>query len=142
MLPEKADPIKGIGRSHDERSGDEPGEMAGMTDATPAEELRTAAKAMRERAKPCDQGSWIAVPSSALATARVDGADWTVCRAHDNEAVHIASWHPGVALAVADWLDRFGDELYCYGPAEFDHALAITRAFLGTSPESVAEEGQ
>jgi hypothetical protein len=40
--------------------------------------------------------------------------------------------HPRPAFwsALADWLDRFSDKLYCYGPAEFDHALAIARAYL------------
>jgi hypothetical protein len=53
-------------------------------------------------------------------------------RSQEADADHAAGMHPGVALAVADWLDRFGDKLYCYGPREFDHALAIARAYLGT----------
>ena len=50
------------------------------------------------------------------------------------DADYIAGMHPPVALAVADWLDRFSDRSYCYGPAEFDHALAIARAYLGETP--------
>jgi hypothetical protein len=46
---------------------------------------------------------------------------------------YIASMHPLVALALADWLDRFSDSIYCYGPAEFDHVLAIARAYLGST---------
>jgi hypothetical protein len=54
----------------------------------------------------------------------------------------IAAMGPDLAEAIANWLDRFGDELYCYGPAEFDHALAIARAFLGAFPELAAGEGR
>ena len=39
---------------------------------------------------------------------------------------HIASWHPAVALAVADWLDEVGatdDDAIA--------ALAVARAYLG-----------
>jgi len=45
---------------------------------------------------------------------------------------YIAGMHPGVALAVADWLDKFADPVYCYGPVEYDAALRIARAYLGT----------
>ena len=48
------------------------------------------------------------------------------------DAAQITSWaNPLVALAVADWLDRFADTVYCYGPREFDSALAIACAYLG-----------
>jgi hypothetical protein len=29
---------------------------------------------------------------------------------YDGDAEHIASWHPAVALTVADWLDRTADD--------------------------------
>ena len=31
-------------------------------------------------------------------------------------ATHIASWHPDVALLVADWLDTAGADLWAHGP--------------------------
>jgi hypothetical protein len=55
-------------------------------------------------------------------TARQDGAD----------AGHIASWHPAVALAVADWLDFEAEQIEdgvifdVGGPADY---LAV--AYLG-----------
>jgi hypothetical protein len=54
----------------------------------------------------------------------------------DLDGDHIRSWHPAVALAVADWLDRFAD-LYSSGGTlqdERDLADAVARAFLGTTP--------
>ena len=39
--------------------------------------------------------------------------DWDSDRA---DAEYVASMHPLVALAVADWLDRFSEMSYCYGP--------------------------
>ena len=50
------------------------------------------------------------------------------------DAEHIASWHPAVALAVADWLDETAkdlDALMTYG----GHvpALVVARAYLGES---------
>lgn len=86
---------------------------------TPAEEIRSAAKLMRERAAAATPAPWFP---------RGDG-DWYVCSEayglvttgiHDEpggghlvmverdhrDAEHIASWHPIVALAVADALDN------------------------------------
>ena len=108
-----------------------------MPDTTPAEQLRQAAKLMRERAEAASLLSpppWYVVPAEGMppvpwvksAKCHVIAPGYLV------DCEHIAGMHPGVALAVADWLDRFGDKMYCYGPAEFDHALAIARAFLGT----------
>jgi hypothetical protein len=46
---------------------------------------------------------------------------------------YIASWHPLVALAVAEWLDASA------GPqgsvTDLCHALAAARAYLGEVPE-------
>lgn len=50
---------------------------------------------------------------------------------------HIASWHPAVALAVADWLEDIADRAYSRvdfrQPNSFDFAAAITvaTAYLG-----------
>jgi hypothetical protein len=52
--------------------------------------------------------------------------------------MHIASWHPGVALAVADWLDaashapRWRINVVSGAPiGESAQALKVARAYLG-----------
>ena len=110
-----------------------------------AETLRRAAALMRERAEAagrdwnadCEPGDslhlWVADhdprdPSGQTATQRlVGGADapWSE---------HIASWHPTVALAVADWLDAYAERLEVLGHAigsNHGQALAVARAYLG-----------
>lgn len=54
-------------------------------------------------------------------------------------AEYIASWHPLVALAVADWLeteahmaDRRGNSV----EGQTFHALAVARAYLGTGRDA------
>jgi hypothetical protein len=49
------------------------------------------------------------------------------------DAAHIASWHPAVALAVADWLDdcaRLPATTF-HGQVFDGRALAVARAYLG-----------
>jgi hypothetical protein len=56
-----------------------------------------------------------------------------------HDAEHIASWHPAVALAVADWLDSLVDAMTnpdapnsgVSTDREERHALAVARAYLG-----------
>jgi hypothetical protein len=154
-----------------------------MTPIQPADELRAAAKLMRERAEAATPGPWerpldtrhknfvmAALPEGEQGsyvsgtipaefahhsgiTGRYAGqrervsvvsADiWSpggfMRKRSGRDLDYIASWHPAVALAVADWLDRFADPVYCYGPAEYDSALNIARAYLGTSGEALAE---
>ena len=47
------------------------------------------------------------------------------------DALHIASWHPAVALAVADLLDRPADDHDETPCPAIDAALAVARAYLG-----------
>lgn len=118
-----------------------------MTDPGPAAELREAAKRLRKLATAATPGPWSVteqhgrdIADEAWSDVRVSSPAGDVAITYlsnvieggDENEAYIASMHPAVALAVADWLDRFADLLYCYGPAEFDHALAIARAFLGT----------
>lgn len=99
-----------------------------------AQVLRQAAALMRSRAEAASSGRW--------SVAHVDGAGFAVHHGeHDTialyasrpDAEHIASWHPAVALAVADWLERtaylreYGD----VGTSNWEHALAVARAYLG-----------
>lgn len=113
-----------------------------------AEVLRRAASLMRERAEAAaDGGFGWRVGDLAGANevwANRDAAGWdafmiatTATRLNPNpganghaNAIHIASWHPAVALTVADWLDSVVDR----GEAEMDEgkqALAVARAYLG-----------
>ena len=100
---------------------------------TPAEELRTAAKLMRERVQGATAGPWTVREEHGRDIADEGWSDVRVVRPgagvaitylsnvlegspHEDNAAYIASMHPGVALAVADWLARFADPVYCYGP--------------------------
>lgn len=107
-----------------------------------AEILRRAAALMRERAED-------AVLASGNDAWKADGLAWNdnrgtvhmvgagpvnVCDAiTEEQAEHIASWHPIVALAVADWLERVAYLLEhgSVSPGEPSSALAVARAFLG-----------
>lgn len=69
------------------------------------DELREAARLMRERACSATDSLWLADAGSYVNTPD-DEAD-SICDTwgRQNNAAHIASWHPDVALAVADWMD-------------------------------------
>lgn len=124
-----------------------------------AELLREAAELLREQAEATDtRGAW------EVGQRYLRDGDWirpvydedgTVCEIHEgnaNEAPksckalaeHIASWHPVVALAVADWLDSAartyealaGDKtsiqyLTPQSVPTMTEAWAVARAYLG-----------
>jgi len=75
-----------------------------------AETLRAAAALMRSRAEAATPGPWecygdhLVWPSDKGPAAN-DPILAMVGEAHDDSTHHIASWHPAVALAVADWLN-------------------------------------
>ena len=107
-----------------------------------AETLRRAAALMRERAEAATSGPWLAdrVHSGGVmgvaVTAPVElTADGSIIGVTDivvpADGHHIASWHPAVALAVADWLDEAADVADMNGFIESDAALAVARAYLG-----------
>lgn len=105
-----------------------------------AELLREAAALMRERAEAArdsaprqwDGGAWLERDADwyephALSSRRV---------ASVQDSGHIASWHPAVALAVADWLEAEaeGHDVDTYDVSNccrMPHALAVARAYLG-----------
>jgi len=81
---------------------------------TPVEELREAARLMRERAGAATQGRWeLLDDGDRLVAWHVNAGGFEIdfaCVIDEpiedaDNAAHIASWHPAVALAVADWLD-------------------------------------
>lgn len=110
-----------------------------------AETLRNAAALMRKRAEAAEKvhkSPWKPMGAKSVVypmTKRISG---TVAESYPTggsqqqaaTTEHIASWHPVVALAVADWLDRsaylwdFGD----IGTANKEHALAVATAYLGS----------
>ena len=105
-----------------------------------AETLRRAASLMRERAEEATEGPWTtwADPKPGIDKAAVETA-WTRGDPDDGgslvtdwcdlpDAEHIASWHPAVALAVADWLDATAARI-----EEIHEALTVARAYLGES---------
>lgn len=101
-----------------------------------ADLLREAAAKMRERAEAATAQSG---PDWAY-RAHVGGYVWLEpahigMHGYQSTAAHIASWHPAVTLAVADWLDRVGADADAenYDPDEFESALAVARAYLGGS---------
>jgi hypothetical protein len=115
-----------------------------------ADELRDAAEIMRERAQAATQGPWVAWVMGSEGylvlreggtvrdrgrnrVARVGLKDWDSDKA---DAEHIAGMHPGVALALADWLELRARQ--DGGFASQEAALAVARAYLGTSND---EEG-
>ena len=110
-----------------------------------AEVLREAAALMRERAEAATRGPWLADPDAAYSVVmRPDrpGFNWdgyNVCVVLEPEegtfrdnSEHIASWHPAVALAVADWLDDEADEMGAVCGCTTARALAVARAYLGS----------
>jgi hypothetical protein len=97
---------------------------------------------MRERAEAATHGPWVktvwpnAIPgvySQPIEETRE--FDPEIARTLDGpDAEHIASWHPAVALAVADWLDdmaRLSADGDSGGPLVARHALAVATAYLG-----------
>jgi hypothetical protein len=100
--------------------------------------LREAAALMRSRAK----SGTLAEPWTAKVLS--DGRAW-VCGSNDyalsmhgyrEDAEHIASWHPAVALAVADVLDCAAFMIHADRAPVFERtalaqkALAVARAYL------------
>lgn len=120
-----------------------------------AARLREAANLMRERAQAATPGRWgvfgMTVLASTDGTSNVDTAvevaqALTVDdagRPRTWDADHIRSWHPAVALAVADWLDAEVEGIefaLSIGMTEQQiadsnmgsSALAVADAYLGT----------
>ena len=118
----------------------------------PAEILRRAAALMRERAQAATEGpSEHPLPNEVTFGYHQDGsrhtATWIATTDAGDEigedgenanADHIASWHPVVALAVADLLDKFAwmgemDE-DLLGRVGCDEVIALARAYLNEVP--------
>ncbi len=108
-----------------------------------AETIRRAAALMRERAElaMCDGASqppWKVAGRQSCGCCEVvadaDGSQITA--ADDRQSAHIASWHPLVALAVADWLERDAALIDAQvfpqsDPVMERYPLKVARAYLG-----------
>lgn len=119
-----------------------------------ADLLREAAALMRERASAATQGPWVVQRGYARGVTDIwMPNDARGCYAvtafgtkHRENGQHIVSWHPDVALAVADWLDvaagyqdvheqirteRPDDPSVPESVPIIDAAVAVARAYLG-----------
>jgi hypothetical protein len=105
---------------------------------------------MRERAEAATSGPWVA---ERVRSGPLLGVVVSAPTAPTQDATHIASWHPAVALAVADWLDltfkQWTDDPGCDLGGGYDFArpcgacfrcahyeaqirgLTVARAYLG-----------
>lgn len=105
-----------------------------------ADLLRRAAALMRERAAGSLDGPWIwqmdEDSGEQYVTAGPNGRDVATVNEWSQglmDGAHIASWHPAVALAVADWIDDVHANLSTYNATREAHAFAVARAYLGES---------
>ena len=119
-----------------------------------AEVLRRAAALMRERAEAATPGPWQVTEDvdtgerfvyDTRRTELAQVAEWSTGLGNPR---HIASWHPAVALAVADWLDATAHRVDMgkprrggVAPGRNNHswrgsreALKVARAYLGEQP--------
>jgi hypothetical protein len=106
-----------------------------------AEKLREAARLMKARAEAATQGPWGKGDPKAndgfWLTVGVWSGDPDNCHAECDrrqDAEHIASWDPAVALAVADWLDACALVTEVAPDRHKGLALAVARAYLGETP--------
>lgn len=131
-----------------------------MTDHNPAETLTAAAKLLRERATAATPGPWtwlrwhsdcpancddpacflliVGSPHGPVGDADVDrpevfAVERSVQERGEGDAAFIALMHPGVGLALADWLNSAAGDAEQIGPDP--HALAVARALLGEVTE-------
>lgn len=129
---------------------------------TAVDELREAARLMRERAEKATPGPWdrpLNVRYKNVVTASKPDDEprdyvgdrperccvatvptWSTGRhtrvRSGRDLEHIASWHPGVALAVADWLLETAEDwrLEVTPQCTEDAALVVARVYLGRQP--------
>jgi hypothetical protein len=112
-----------------------------VSDETPAGTIRRAASRMRKRAEKAQCDGMTAPPwrvgeadDCGCCEKVTDAAGSMIASVDDRQSAHIASRHPGVALAVADWLDIeaaiAGRGLPDEG-GSIHPALAVARTYLG-----------
>jgi hypothetical protein len=111
-----------------------------MTDTTPAAELRAAAEKLRAlgMGAPANNQPWgyaEGLPSDSVRTA----TGWEVVYGDaPGDLRYIAAMHPGVGLALADWLDAHSRIVSAASQTDPEsslvrHALAVARQINGTA---------
>lgn len=101
--------------------------------------IREAAALMRERAEAATEGGprWETGPDDMHGPSRLvvypADSDSAVAFAGYEDAEHIASWHPTVALAVADWLDDHASQSDILRCAPNPRAINVARTYLGVT---------
>jgi hypothetical protein len=119
--------------------------MTETTQQAPADVMRRAAELMRERAEGCEARRWFWRAPDVYGYPQQVSSEGNVALIAETyidpshrpyEAEHIASWHPLVAAAVADWLDREAALIDAQvfpqsDPVMERYPLAVARAYLG-----------
>lgn len=115
-----------------------------------AETLRRAATLMRERAESATPGPWVVpgpddeyVGPADVVSDGEPGNRYIICEHAGVDALHIASWHPAVALAVAEAMDTAARHLE-RGKPMLSRDIALYRAaceFLGENDALRPERG-
>ena len=106
-----------------------------------AQTLRDAAKVLRDLiGTPSEESEDFIIPGPWSVSGhypkfevvpQLDESYDTIARTeYEVEAAYIATMHPGVGLALADWLDDAAERRY-HTPTPPDYALAVARAILG-----------
>ncbi|NUS57063.1 MAG: hypothetical protein HOV66_19735 [Streptomycetaceae bacterium] len=89
-----------------------------MPDA-PLVRIRAAEALIRERAAAAsawDGMPWLAAAGAVYGGTAAPHQVVTPVTTYDGDAEHIATWHPAVALAVANWLRTAAMDLWAHGP--------------------------
>lgn len=118
---------------------------------SPAETMRRAAALMRERAKAATPGPWRPVAgiwgtetfAAVIGSEGVpeDAGTWLMATgrgaaSQEADADHASSWHPLVALPVAEWLDEVADDRHACLDAWVERAaFKVARAYLGQASD-------
>lgn len=106
-----------------------------------AEELRQAAETLRARAIDATPGPWesgerciwgLTLSPNRTDEVVVDGPGGEGGVTSTEDADYIATMHPGVGLALADWLSHYAAVLDAQHPIAFaDDAIAVARFING-----------
>ena len=104
-----------------------------MTEYSNVDLLGRAAALMRERAKLAADGPWTARGCDVTGRPSEDGSEYAVAAyaTTEGDAAHIASLHPAVAVALANWLDETATIATENGGWVPGEALVVARAYLG-----------
>ena len=86
-----------------------------------ADRLREAARVLRERAEVASPGHWSWERTEKTVTVYEPDEDAAIFEDEmtlPEDAAFIATMHPGVALALADWIDEAGADYFAFGDDE------------------------